>query len=364
MNPSPSKHPQIDREKRSLPKLLALDAPKNILAILPNWLGDAAMCTPALRTLHQRFPDAELTVAGPPAACALVDGLPFISHAVPYAPRPGLLRLLRLGRALRPYARDLTVVFPHSFRAAAIAKATGSRRILAYGRNSRSWLVTDAVEPLMQDGNIAPTYMAWEYLDLLDGLDCEYDGFGLQLNADPMAVARVKEHLVGPGPFVGFAPGAAFGDSKRWPVERFAETANRLAEEEGAQCVLLTGPGEEALRDTMLDAVRTPLIICDEKRPTIDTLKATISLLDLLIANDSGPRHVGVGFSIPTICIMGPTEPVYTDSPYERGRVLRVDVDCGPCQRPTCRTDHRCMTEITPDDVVSAALAYLPKARV
>ena len=93
-------------------------------------------------------------------------------------------------------------------------------------------------------------------------------------------------------------------------------------------------------------------------------LKATISQLDLLIGNDSGTRHVAVAFGVPTICIMGPTSPVYSEGPYERGQVLRVDVDCGPCQKPICETDHRCMTQITPDTVVQAAMAFLPKAKV
>jgi ADP-heptose:LPS heptosyltransferase len=56
---------------------------------------------------------------------------------------------------------------------------------------------------------------------------------------------------------------------------------------------------------------------------------------------------------------MGPTSPRYTDSPWEKGRLLRVDVDCGPCQKPICSTDHRCMTRITADAVVEAALPFL-----
>ncbi|MCH8204843.1 MAG: lipopolysaccharide heptosyltransferase II [Candidatus Hydrogenedentes bacterium] len=341
-----------------------IDSPRRILALIPNWLGDAAMCTPALRTLHQRFPEAELTVAGRAPCCALLGGLPFISRFHDFPARPGPVRMLSIGRALRPYARDLTVVFPHSLRAAAIARLTGSRRILAYARNARRWLLTDPVEPNREDGKISPVYMVWEYLDLLEGLGVEYDGFGLQLEADPMAVARIKEHLVGKGPFVGIAPGAAYGPSKRWAVERFAEVADRLAEEAGAQCVLLTGPGEEDTRDAILEAARQPLLVCDEGRPTVDTLKATVSLLQLMVCNDSGPRHVATGFNVPAVCIMGPTKPVYSEGPYEKGRVLRVDVDCGPCQKPTCKTDHRCMTRITPDAVIDAALAYLPKARV
>jgi len=34
---------------------------------------------------------------------------------------------------------------------------------------------------------------------------------------------------------------------------------------------------------------------------------------------------------------------------------VRVDVDCGPCQKKICKTDHRCMTRITPDMVIAAA---------
>ncbi len=206
--------------------------------------------------------------------------------------------------------------------------------------------------------------MVWEYLDLLDPLGCDYDGFGMELRADPLAIARVKEHLVDEGPYVGIAPGAAFGPSKRWPVERFAEVADRLAEEAGARCVLLTGPGEEDTRDAIRKLAKHDLLVCDEGHPTVDTLKATVSLLDLLVCNDSGPRHVAIAMNVPAICVMGPTKPVYTEGPYETGKVLRVDVDCGPCQKPVCTTDHRCMTRITPDRVVEAALAYLPKARV
>jgi heptosyltransferase-2 len=346
----------------SLHDLDSIEA-ERILALVPNWLGDAVMCTPALRTLHRRFPQARLAIAGRAAIVELLRGLPYIYEAYVLPKRPGPVAMARIGWKLRPAARDLAVVFPHSLRAAVQARLAGSRRILGYARNSRSWLLTDTVAPNVVNGRIEPEYMVWEYLDLLAPLGCEYDGFGMELKADAMAVARVKEHLVGEGPFVGIAPGAAFGPSKRWPVERFAAVADRLAET-GAQCLLLTGPGEEATRDAIRKLARHELIVCDEGRPTVDTLKATVSLMTLLVCNDSGPRHVAIAMGVPAVCVMGPTQPVYTEGPYETGRVLRVEVDCGPCQKPICATDHRCMTQITPEEVAEAALGYLPKARV
>lgn len=329
-----------------------------ILALIPNWLGDAAMATPALRALRRSFPDAQLTAAGRASAVGLLKGLSWIDRFEPLPAKADALALTLLGRRLAPAARDLAVIFPHSFRAALTAFLAGSRRRVGYARGGRSWLLTDAVEPYRESGRIVPIYMAREYLTLVEHLGCADDGRGLELAADPVAVDAVRARFPEPRPVVGIAPGGAFGPSKRWMPERFAAVADRLAEA-GAACVLLTGPGEEAIRDAVVRAARSRLYVCDEGAPTLESLKATISQLDVLVGNDSGPRHVAVAFGVPVICIMGPTSPRYSEGPYERGEVLRVDVDCGPCQQPTCRTDHRCMTRVSVDWVVEAALRAL-----
>lgn len=331
----------------------------NILALLPNWLGDVAMCTPALRALHRRFPEAALSVAGKPSACDLVEGLPWIANRFSVEARAGLFGMLRAGRLLRPYARDLAVIFPHSFRAALLARLAESPKRIGYDRGGRAFLLTNPVQPHREGDVITPVYMATEYLDLVKGLGCEDDGLGLELHADAAAVESARAFFNGEGPRVGFAPGAAFGPSKLWPVERFARVADMLAESMHAQCALFAGPGEESLRDAFLNAVKTPVIQCDGGRPTVASLKAGISQLDLLVCNDSGTRHVAVAFHVPTVCIMGPTSPRYSEGSYERGRVLRVDVDCGPCQKPVCETDHRCMTRISTEWVCETAEGLL-----
>ena len=345
-------------------KLNRLADPNSIIACVPNWLGDVAMCTPALRALRNRYPKARLICVGRRAVCDLLRGLPWIDEIVemPYRPKP--LALVRYALALRRQRPDMAVLFPHSFRAALLARIAGASTRVGYARDGRGALLTHPVEPHRVDGQITPVYMAREYLDLVSEVGGEDDGRGLELATDSMAVARVKEHLVGPSPVVGFAPGAAFGPSKQWPADRFADVANQIHEATGAQCVLLTGPGEEDTREEVLNSGKCPFAICDEGRPTIESLKATISQLDLLVCNDSGPRHVAVAFGVPTICIMGSTAPAYSEGPYERGEVLRIEVDCGPCQKPVCAEDHRCMTGISAERVAQAAMAYLPKARV
>lgn len=333
---------------------------ERILALVPNWLGDAAMCTPALRALRRQFPEAHLTVAGRDAVCQLLEDTPWIDRLVPLPKRPALGQMLRLGWDLRPGARDLCVVFPHSFRAALLARLTGARRRLGYDRGGRKALLTDAPPPYREEGEIVPIYMAREYLDLVAGLGCVDDNAGLELHVSARAAQAVAESLSDDTPVVALAPGAAFGPSKCWPAERYAAVADALAGRTGAQCVLLTGPGEEEARQAVIAAAKHPLIECGAALPGIARLKAIIARADVLIGNDSGPRHVAIAFGKPVICLMGPTSPRYTDSPWERGKILRVEVDCGPCQQPVCTTDHRCMRLISPEQVVTAALAHLP----
>lgn len=337
---------------------------QNILAFAPNWLGDAAMCTPAFRALRRRFPEARFTVAGRDNICCLLEGLPWIDGFETLSKRPGAGTTLREGWRLRRGGYDLCAVFPHSIRAALLARMTGARARIGYRRDRRGWLLTRAVEPYCENGRITPIYMAREYLGMIAPLGCEDDGQGLELHADAREVNIVRARLrtaagdVG-RPVAGIAPGAAFGPSKQWPVERFAAVADGLAAQTGAQIVLLTGPGEEETRAAFLRAARTPVAECYDAQPTLARLKAIIASLDVLICNDSGPRHLAVAFRRPVICVMGSTSPAYTQSPWEIGEVIRVDVDCGPCQKPVCATDHRCMTRIAPERVLASALRWL-----
>ena len=340
-----------------------IEPPARILAFVPNWLGDVAMATPALRALARRFPDSPLIAVGRRSACELLHGLPWLHATVPVPARPGPRDMLALRGTLAGRSATLAVVFPHSFRAARLARLTGARTRLGYARNGRAWLLTHKALPHRENGVIVPVYMAAEYLDLVAAAGCEDDGEGLELAADAATLTCLRARLDGDGPLVAVAPGAAFGPSKRWPAERYAAVIDALHNEARVRVVLLTGPGEEDTRDAVLSAARHAPIIADDGRPTINTLKATLALADLLIGNDSGPRHVAIAFKKPVICIMGPTSPRYSTGPYETGEVLRVDVDCGPCQKPECETDFRCMTRIVPGAVVAAALRHLPAAR-
>lgn len=333
---------------------------RHVLALMPNWLGDAAMCTPALRALRRAYPDCVLTAAGRAGVCALLDDLPWLDALFPLPEKPSLAAMISLSRKLRGAGRDITVVFPHSFRAALFAWLIQGRERIGYRRNGRAHFFTRPVAPYCEEGKIMPVYMAREYLDLVAHAGAEDDGAGLELGVSAAVAQQLDAVLPGSGPWVGIAPGAAYGPSKRWMPEAFADVADRLHEQCNARVVLITGPGEEAIGNAVKNHARVSFIEPCLQEFGIAAMKAIIAHLDLLICNDSGPRHVAIAFKRPVVCIMGPTSPRYTDSPYETGRVIRLPLPCSPCQQPRCPLEHhRCMRDITPAQVVRAAMDCL-----
>lgn len=334
-------------------------SPRAILVFLPNWLGDAVMCTPALRALKKRYPAAQITAAGKASCCAVLEGLPWVDQFLPLPERPGFLKSLGLRASLRSLRPDMAIVFPHGFRAAWLAWLSGAPQRLGVDRGGRAILLTKTLARYRVAGKAVPRYTALEYLELVALAGAVDDGEGLELAANPDDIAAFMT-LVAPGrPLVGIAPGAAFGPSKRWLPERFAEVADQLYRTHKAQCLLMTGPGEEDTRDAVLRAATSPLVEYHGGAPSIARLKAALSCVDLLIGNDSGPRHIAIAFKKPVICVMGSTSSAYTESPWERGEVVRIDVDCGPCQKPHCSTDHRCMTGISAARVAEAAAPWV-----
>ena len=149
-------------------------------------------------------------------------------------------------------------------------------------------------------------------------------------------------------------PGAAFGASKCWLPERFAELCDRIQDELGLQAVIVGAPGEKPLMRHIAGLARGRLVCIDEPGTTLGSLKPLIRDATVLVCNDTGPRHYGSAFAVPTVTIFGPTHQQWTDTEYDREIKIQVAVDCGPCQLPICPLDLRCMTGVTTDMVMAA----------
>jgi len=78
---------------------------------------------------------------------------------------------------------------------------------------------------------------------------------------------------------------------------------------------------------------------------------ALIKRCNLFLTNDSGLMHVAAAFGIPVVAIFGPTDPDKTAPIGGNARIVRHTVDCSPCLKEVCPSDHRCMLSIDPEEV-------------
>jgi heptosyltransferase-2 len=153
---------------------------------------------------------------------------------------------------------------------------------------------------------------------------------------------------------IGFNPGAKFGSSKCWPPHYFARLAEMLTEQWNCKILLFIGPGEEDLGQSIAGLSKTEIINTGPQCVDLALLKPLIKRCQLLVTNDTGPRHYAVAFGVPVVVIMGPTDPRYTDTNLEKTLVMRQSIDCSPCHEKTCARDHACMTEISPHEVLGS----------
>lgn len=343
--------------------MLAMNGqPRRVVVLLPNWVGDAVMFTPTLRAIRARFAEAELALFGRPAPVATLTPNPWAGRVIVAGGG-----LLSAGRRLRREKFDLAVLGPNSFRSALTARLARAKRRLGYDRDGRGWLLTDRLAPAREpDGGFAATSALDYYLKLAEHLGCDVADRRMELSVAEADAAAAEELLAAAGadrsrPIVLLNPGAAYGASKLYPAGRFAAVADGLVEARGAQIVINAAPDERDIARAVAAAMERPALInLGEHENTLGLLKALAARADLMISNDTGPRHFAAAFGVPVVTVFGPTDPRWSDTGYERERIVRVDVPCGPCGKKRCPLGRgpqrdQCMLRISPQMVLAAA---------
>jgi ADP-heptose:LPS heptosyltransferase len=218
-------------------------------------------------------------------------------------------------------------------------------------------------------GPYRPMPLVGYYADLAEAVGCERPNDHLELFTTPDCDEGVHDRLVSLGiashhPLLVVSPGAKFGASKCWPPDRFAAAADRLIETHDAAVIITCGPGEEPIAREIGSQMRRGRFVFDNPRLSLGELKSLIHRGDLLLCNDAGPRHIAKAFDVPVVTIFGPTHPDWTATSYQNERIVRMDIDCGPCQQKICPlSHHQCMTGISADIVHAACCELLGVAR-
>ena len=334
---------------------------RTLALFLPNWVGDVVMATPAIRAVRRHYPAARLLAVCRPYVAATLDGSPWFDDVILFDKKgPAGRREVAVIRRLRRERVDAAILFPNSFRSAAVAALARCRRRVGFDRYGRRLLLTDTLQPARDAaGRRVPAPVIDDYNRLVRVLGVPDPGHRMELfttPADEAAADRVWAEL-GLHRYprvIGLNSSGAFGAAKLWPAGHFAELARHLADD-GSGVLIVCGPNE---RDTAREIVRLadrPQVVSLADRPvSLGLTRACVRRLDAFVTTDSGPRHFAAAFDRPVVSLFGPTFVEWTETYYPKGINLQKKVPCGPCQLRVCPLDHRCMRELSVPEVLAA----------
>ncbi|HUR79194.1 MAG TPA: lipopolysaccharide heptosyltransferase II [Thermoanaerobaculia bacterium] len=314
-----------------------------------NWVGDNVLALPAFKALQHRFrSEGGIAIAAPPNVAPLLEATGVFREVIAW-PRATRKRvaLLRAGNFRR------AIIFPNSFRAAFIAFAAGIDERWGYPTDVRGLMLTHRVAPPATRG-----HQLDDYTPLLGALNAPRvvdDIPTIKLN--PALREHGRKRLLEIGlhldrPIFGVHAGGLYGRAKHWGDDRYVDAIRRLRGE-GFDVVLLTSPGERAQAERIATTCNgVPMVGHDGD---VLELAAAMSHCAAILTNDSGPLHVAAALAVPSVSIFGPTDPERTTIPGAT-RVIRQHLSCQPCYQRECPLGHhRCMTDVSVDEVVGAA---------
>lgn len=193
------------------------------------------------------------------------------------------------------------------------------------------------------------------------GLDRE--GNSLQLappDAESLDAAdKLLASVDGGNGFVALQMGAS-EERRRWPVEYFVETANRLWQQDGLIPVLLGTKGESGLGERFSEATQCPLVNCIG-RTSLTELAGVLVRCEALITNDTGTMHLAAGLGTPSCSVFLATAQPWDTGPYRAGNIcLEPDMECHPCDfGQVCPRSEACRRSVTPEAVYRYTKALL-----
>jgi ADP-heptose:LPS heptosyltransferase len=360
-------------------------APRRILLLRLERIGDLLMVLPAIADVHTLAPDAEIHLVVGSWNAALAGAIDPIKRVqtldAAWLARQGsglgLPSLLRVARRWRAMEYDLVINFEPDVRTNLLAAASGAAWTAGYRSGGGGALLdvaldydprahtTDNARRLVA-ATLGPPPAASDPTSRRSGSS---DGFALA----PTLIIPARAHdnasrLLGDarGPLVGVhvSGGRAI---KQWEPERFADVAGRLVAATGATIVLTGSDDDRSLVDRVKQALPLPHAIDVAGHLDLLTMGAVLERLDLFITGDTGPMHLAAAVGTPIVAVFGPSDPARYAPRGPLDRIIRVDLPCSPCNRirlpPARCVGHTpdCLALLNADSVFTAAISVLQK---
>ena len=328
---------------------------RRILIIRLSGIGDVVHTLPLLGALRKRYPHAYIAWLVQRKAEGILLGHPYLDEVITFERKKWISRLWPLIKRLRNRRFDLVIDSHGQFRSGLFAYITGVKTRLGFnakdGKECNSLFINFKAPPFPEDWHAVDRYLG---LASLLGADIEKREFLIQIGKREKENGErflEKKGIIKGEFLIALNPGSSW-KSKIWPSKNYARLADILIRKLKAKVLLLWGPGEESLIESISSLMKEKPVIAP--RTDLKELAHMISRCTLFIGSDSAPLHIASAFSVPSIGLYGPTDP-RRNGPYGPGNiVIKKDLKVLSCRGKGCRKckTQECMQLISVEEVV------------
>ena len=290
-----------------------MSQPSRILIVRPSALGDVCRTVPILATLRRAWPQAVIDWVVQADFSAAIACHPCLNEAIRFPRREfgrwwrspsTAVALARWLADLRRRRYDLVFDCQGLGRSGLFTWLTRAPRRVGHRRaRELGWLGCNVRHPCPAAVHTVERMMS---LLVAEGLEPVYD---MRLYAAADDLAWWSSHPGGrEAPYAVLAPTSRW-PSKRWPQSNWISLIAPLRERGFKRVVLIGAPSERDQVARIIGHGAEPTIVDLVGRTDVGRILAVIAGAGLVIANDSAPLHVAVGFDRPCVGLYGPTDP-------------------------------------------------------
>ncbi|PPF15909.1 glycosyltransferase family 9 protein [Rathayibacter rathayi] len=335
---------------------------EKIAVLRGGGLGDLLFALPAVDALAAAYPGAEITLLGTPAHRVLLSGIESPIAAVEILP---IAQGVRDGEVEDPQVvEDFTERMRGRRFDLAVQLHGGGRYSNPFLRRLGARHTVGSRTPDAEELERTIPYIYYQHemlraLEIVGLAGAAVTRLEPALAVDPERRNRLAAALPAGGPLVLIHPGAT-DIRRRWPAASFAAVATELLAD-GARVLVVGDDSDVSAADEIVAGA--PGAVSWAGAVDLPDLAPLLSLADLVLGNDSGPRHLAAAVGAPTVGIFWVGNAINA-APLGRQRhrvQLSWTTSCPVCGRDATQvgwTAPRCEHEVTfVDDVrVSAVL--------
>lgn len=340
--------------------------PSRILVTRADRIGDLVLSTPVFSELRKQFPKAWIAALTFKENRQILEGNPFLDEIILYDKQDtgkSFWRNWKFSRGLSKKKFDVVIHLHATNRMHFVSWLAGIPVRIGWNRRL-GWALTHAFPDIKKEGRKHEAEYNFELLAPL-GVKCP-DSPGLYFPVPLPAEAAVRGlfknlKISSDKPLVILSPGASCA-SKRWPAERFAQTAEALAARYPIQFAAIGTHADRSLIQRLKAQTPTPILDLSGQLD-LSMLAAFLKQAALLISNDSGPVHMAAAVGTPVISIFGRRQPGLSPTRWRPlggdSRFIWKDVGCDPCLAHECQIHFLCLDAISVEDVLKEAAQFL-----